>query len=272
MAQHDYVIANQTAPSFRSDLNNALNAIVTTNSGSTAPSTTYANQLWYETDTEKLWIRNAANTGWIELFFIDQSAGYARPYELANQAEAEAGTNTYKYMTPQRVAQAISALVVQEDQGWQGYDGGTGVIWQNATAITQAAPLLTNVGEAFTDGWDYAIALEDIKISQPSLFNVYIQFQFYGATTATYFNTFTSQTVMLSSSAPKDYWLEFVTPPRRTLRLHGITFVEEGGMRNYAAATTTAQKLGRLRIRPSNSTASISSGTISLLKRRNSWT
>ena len=34
MAQHDYNIANQTGANFRTDLNNALSAIVSNNSGS----------------------------------------------------------------------------------------------------------------------------------------------------------------------------------------------------------------------------------------------
>ena len=44
MATHDYNIANQGFPAFRSDLNNALSAIVSNNSNSSAPSTTYAYQ------------------------------------------------------------------------------------------------------------------------------------------------------------------------------------------------------------------------------------
>ena len=39
MAQHDYIIANQGFPSFRSDLNNGLYAVVTNNSGTSEPST-----------------------------------------------------------------------------------------------------------------------------------------------------------------------------------------------------------------------------------------
>jgi len=40
MAQHDYNIANQGFPSFRSDLNNVLSAINTNNLGTTAPGVT----------------------------------------------------------------------------------------------------------------------------------------------------------------------------------------------------------------------------------------
>jgi hypothetical protein len=65
MAQHDYVIANQSGLSFRTDLNNALSAIVSSNSGATAPSTTYAYQWWADTTTGLLKIRNAANSAWV---------------------------------------------------------------------------------------------------------------------------------------------------------------------------------------------------------------
>jgi len=51
MAQHDYNIANQGFSSFRSDLNNALSAIQTTNSGTTRPTGAVAGQLWLDTTT-----------------------------------------------------------------------------------------------------------------------------------------------------------------------------------------------------------------------------
>ena len=65
MAQHDYIIANQSGAAFRSDLNNGLAAIVSQNSGATQPSTTYAYQWWADTTTGLLKIRNAANSAWI---------------------------------------------------------------------------------------------------------------------------------------------------------------------------------------------------------------
>ena len=51
MAQHDYIISNQTFPNTRADLNNALQAIATNNSGSSAPTTLYAGQFWLDTNT-----------------------------------------------------------------------------------------------------------------------------------------------------------------------------------------------------------------------------
>jgi len=65
MAQHDYNLANQSGADFRADLNNALAAIATVNSGATEPSTTFAHQLWVDTANSVLKIRNAANSDWI---------------------------------------------------------------------------------------------------------------------------------------------------------------------------------------------------------------
>jgi hypothetical protein len=67
MAQHDYIIANQSGAAFRSDLNNGLAAIVSQNSGAAQPSTTYAYQWWADTTTGLLKIRNAANNAWITI-------------------------------------------------------------------------------------------------------------------------------------------------------------------------------------------------------------
>lgn len=112
MAQHDYVIDNQTAPNFRADLNNALAAIVSTNSGSSAPSTTYANMMWYDTTANILKMRNEADDTWINLGTLDQVANtFAANILLASQAEAEAGTENTKAMTPLRTAQAIAFQV-----------------------------------------------------------------------------------------------------------------------------------------------------------------
>ena len=65
MATHDYNIANNTGSAVRTDLNNALAAIVSNNSSSTEPATTFAFQWWIDTNTTTLKIRNAANDAWI---------------------------------------------------------------------------------------------------------------------------------------------------------------------------------------------------------------
>lgn len=110
MAQHDYTIANQSAPTARADINNVLAAIVSQNSGTTAPSTTYANQIWYDTASNILKMRNEADNAWIAIATLDQSAGTSSAaITFASQAEAEGGTNNTKSMTPLLVQQAIDS-------------------------------------------------------------------------------------------------------------------------------------------------------------------
>ena len=65
MATHDYVIANGTGAAVRSDLNDALAAIVSNNSDTTEPATTYAYMWWADTTNGLLKIRDAANTAWV---------------------------------------------------------------------------------------------------------------------------------------------------------------------------------------------------------------
>lgn len=65
MAQHDYIISNQSGAAFRSDLNNGLAAAVSNNSGAAQPSTTYAYMWWPDTATGTLKIRNSSNNGWV---------------------------------------------------------------------------------------------------------------------------------------------------------------------------------------------------------------
>ena len=137
MANHDYNIANQTAPNFRADLNNALLAIVSTNSGSSAPSTTFANMLWYDTTNNQLKMRNEADSAWITLLESDQSNNrvniitddiqYATSavtevkntsgttilsLQAPTQSTAETGTETTQVMTPLRTKQSIQANAI----------------------------------------------------------------------------------------------------------------------------------------------------------------
>ncbi len=66
-------IANQGFPATRADLNNALQALASNNSGASAPSTTFANQWWYDEANNKLYIRNEANNAWIQVAVLDQT-------------------------------------------------------------------------------------------------------------------------------------------------------------------------------------------------------
>jgi len=77
MAEHDYVIANQNGANTRSDLNNALAAIVSNNSKATAPTTTYAFMWWADTANDILKQRNAADSAWINILTLSTGAPLA---------------------------------------------------------------------------------------------------------------------------------------------------------------------------------------------------
>jgi len=80
MATHDYSIANQSFPATRSDLNNALTAIKSSNSDTTAPSTSLvAGQLFYDTANTLFKVYNGTSfvsilTGSITAAEIDANA------------------------------------------------------------------------------------------------------------------------------------------------------------------------------------------------------
>jgi hypothetical protein len=73
MATHDYNIANQGFPATRADINSVLSAIVSNNSNTSAPSTTYAYMWWYDTSTTTLKFRNADNDAWISFATFDMA-------------------------------------------------------------------------------------------------------------------------------------------------------------------------------------------------------
>lgn len=73
MSQHDYVIGNDTAANVRADINTALLAIASNNSGASAPATTYANQWWYDSTNDILKIRAEANDAWISVAKLNQT-------------------------------------------------------------------------------------------------------------------------------------------------------------------------------------------------------
>ena len=120
MAQHDYVIDNQSFPATRTDINNVLLAISSTNSGTSAPSTTYANQLWYDTTNNKLYIRNEDNDAWIPLFLLDQSNDVASTLATEIDVEDASGTDT-----------AGTALTIKGGAGTGTGTGGS-IIFQTA--------------------------------------------------------------------------------------------------------------------------------------------
>jgi len=142
VSQNDLVIANQSAPDFRSDLNDALQALASLSSGSTAPSTTYANMLWYDISNNILKMRSEANDSWINVGYLCQSTNKfcilddtnvvntsgTQTGLLGDQSTAtwEDGTSTTESLvSPAKVKAAIDANAsgVGDGQTWQDVSG-----------------------------------------------------------------------------------------------------------------------------------------------------
>ena len=92
MSSHDYVINNDTGANVRADLNLALLAIQSQNSGSSEPSTTYAYQWWADTSgTPTLKMRNAANNAWISILTLSTGAVASATTELSGDSTPQLG-------------------------------------------------------------------------------------------------------------------------------------------------------------------------------------
>ena len=116
MAQHDYDIGNQSGSAFRSDLNNALAAIVSVNSGSSDPAVMYAYQLYADTTNNLLKQRNAGNSAWITIGTLGATnwglAALASPTFTGTPSAptAAAGTNTTQIATTAFVVSSFLPL------------------------------------------------------------------------------------------------------------------------------------------------------------------
>lgn len=91
-------IANQGFPAFRADLNDALGALATNSSGSTAPTTTFAHQWWLDTSTtpSTLRQRNATNNAWIVVGLLNQSTNtFNLPVAQGGTGAATFTSNAY---------------------------------------------------------------------------------------------------------------------------------------------------------------------------------
>lgn len=67
MSQNTVVIVDGTGLQVLGYMNDALNTLITNNSGSTEPATMYAYQFWADTTAGLLKVRNAANNAWITI-------------------------------------------------------------------------------------------------------------------------------------------------------------------------------------------------------------
>ena len=173
MSQHDLDIANQTSSSARADINSALKALGSTSSGSSAPSTTYANMLWYDTGSNTLKMRTEADDQWISIGYLDQGSDAFRIFDdtlvvsssgsqtglIGGQSNNtwRAGTGTTESLvSPAKVKAAIDDLVSIPDtlgvnQSYASTTLNTDTWYQNTTGRAIAIYYQLNAagGDAF---------------------------------------------------------------------------------------------------------------------------
>lgn len=158
MSQHDFDIANQTASNARADINNALKALASLSSGGTAPTTTYANMLWYDTTANIIKIRNEADSAWINLFYLDQSGSQTQVFDdtkvvntsgtqtglIGDQAASAwtTGTGTTESLvSPAKVKAAIDANSPQDT--WVNFNGTGTIAIRNDNNVSSLTDLGT---------------------------------------------------------------------------------------------------------------------------------
>ena len=125
MATHDYDIANGSGSAVRQDLNNVLDAIVSNNSSSTEPATTFAFQWWVDTNNTLLKIRNAANSGWVTV----------GDYSTANLGLLTTSSASSTYMP--LAGGTFTGSVTLGTDGSQVFDGATADANETTLAVTE---------------------------------------------------------------------------------------------------------------------------------------
>lgn len=156
MSQNDFVIDNASFPATRADLTSAFQALASNSSGSSDPSTTYANMFYYDTTDNTLKVRTEADDGWISVGYVDQGNSVFSLLDdtkvvntsgtqtglLGDQATStwEAGTaTTESLVSPAKIKSAIDALVVAGaspigvGQSWSTESRTRGTAYRNTT-------------------------------------------------------------------------------------------------------------------------------------------
>ena len=121
MSQHDFTIANATFPATRTDLNLALAALASTSLGTTAPSTTFAGQLWYDSTNDALKIRNEADDAWITLFSINQTTAKVEVGDENSRVESR-GALKRIYNTRIRVSSTANGSLITLTDNIEDFD------------------------------------------------------------------------------------------------------------------------------------------------------
>ena len=176
MSQHDFNIANQTFPSFRADLNDALQAAATISAGASAPTTPYPYQLWYDTANEKYKIRNAANSAWIDVFGLDASGNITIAADLSVDGGTIKLDGNYPVGT-NNVALGDTALDDGSLSGNYNTAIGSGALTSNTSGTENTATGTSALLENTTGSYNTAVGRFAMRLNTTASYNTALGYQ-----------------------------------------------------------------------------------------------
>lgn len=118
MSQHDFDIENLSGLNFRQQVNSALQALATSSSGNSEPTTTYPFMFWIDTNSSPniLKIRNAGDSAWITIGRVDLESFGLKFLEASNSEPASA--QPYQYWVDTNGANPILKIRNAANDAW----------------------------------------------------------------------------------------------------------------------------------------------------------
>jgi len=158
MAQHDFTIDNQTFPATRSDINSALQALASLSSGASAPSTTFAYQLWVNTtaDPNILNIRNSANNAWIKIGEVNQgsAAFILTAYAILQSGSAASPSHSFDVDRDTGMYRAAANIIGFATNGTERFRiGDSGQLGIGGATYGTSGQVLTSGGASAAPSW-----------------------------------------------------------------------------------------------------------------------
>ncbi len=173
-------IPNATASATRTNINDALAALGSTNSGATEPPGSLNNMLWYDTANHILKLKAEVGSDWISIGYFDQSTDTFRIFDdtqlvdasgtatdgvLGDQSTAtwEAGTGTTESLvSPAKVKASVINNIPNTlgvGQTWQNMSASrvVGTSYQNSTG----RPIMVSVCTRSTIRYDFQVSINN---------------------------------------------------------------------------------------------------------------